>query len=596
MGFRRLSIQDLSPSGHQPMVFGEGRYVLMFNGEIYNHRDLRMKHLPGLPHQSSGDTEVLGQMLERLPLEQVLEELRGMFAFIWYDRHTKSVIAARDRFGIKPLFYHGGAQKLYISSEIRSLLHLDIGRELCNSGLGDYLATGSVQAPHSILKDVACLPPGHLIRWTKDSGAAITGWYQAQWKPATAWIKGGMDEWREHVRQTILGSIQAHLVSDVEVGVFLSGGLDSSLLACAMTHLGHNKIKAFSIGYEQGAGVPDESGIAAKTAQHLGAKYECDVISSAQIHGHFDQYIQAVDQPTGDALNTYLAARVASRSVKVALSGVGVDEWFGGYTYHRALQSARSMGLMHPALRGAMPLMERLLGEEGLGRFHPALRKISQLSRLLKGHNIIGIQNNARQFFTYSELRDASLFNHAAKWEPAISLRELERMAPGSLRNQLLALEHHTFLQNTLLRDADWASMAHSLEVRTPYVDAAVFDLAAMLPPDAKFTASQGKRVIRECFTDILPPWILEDRQKKTFTLPKTRWMQEPVWKEHIQDVLRSERFRSRGFISPPAIEQTLRNFYQTRDHTPPSFIASQKVWLLFVLEKWLRTHIDDSN
>ena len=593
VGFRRLSILDLSPAGHQPMVFANGRYVLAFNGEIYNFRDLRTRFLAGVEHHSTGDTEVLGQMLERMPVENVLPELRGMFAFVWYDTREEVVVAARDHYGIKPLYFHSEVESLYVSSEIRALLELGIGRELNSAALLDCLSVGSVQSPGSILMGVRNLPPGHLLRWSQTDGLKMQGWYRATWKPKSEWMKGGMPAWREAVRETVFNSIRAHLESDVEVGVFLSGGLDSSLVASAMRHLGHTKLKAFSIGYEQDAGVPDESSTAARTAEYLGADFECEIITSAGLLSDFDSYIRAMDQPTGDALNTYLASRLAARSVKVAMSGVGIDEWFGGYTYHRALQRARETGLTHPLLRMAMPALERLFAEKGLGRYHPGFHKAGQLARLLKSGSLIDIHTTVRSFFKQHELADSPLLGGFDAWPAPYSEEELTTVAPDSFRHRLFALETRTFLQNTLLRDADWASMAHSLELRTPFVDTGIFELAATLPPEAKLTPASGKHVIRECFKDILPPWILDDKKKKTFTLPKMKWMRENAWRERIQDVLRSDRFRNRGILSQRATEQALDDFYSHSFTGISGFLASQKVWILFVLEEWMRAHID---
>ena len=594
IGFRRLSILDLSLAGHQPMVFGNGRHVLAFNGEIYNHRELRTRLLAGVEHRSSGDTEVLGQLLERLPVEQVLAELRGMYAFLWYDTREQVLVAARDRYGIKPLYFHAAEGRLALASELRALLELEVARDLDPSGLLDYLAVGSVQSPSSILREVINVPPGHRLQWSQAHGIKMEPWYRPSWQAKPAWMKGGMPAWREAVRKTVFASIQAHLESDVEIGVFLSGGLDSSLVASVMRHLGHGKLKAFSIGYEQDAGVPDESSIAARTADYLGAKFECEVITSADVLAGFDSYIQAMDQPTGDALNTYLVSRVAARSVKVAMSGVGVDEWFGGYTYHRALQAAWSAGLMRPGLNKVMPTMARLLCPKGLGRLHPIFLKASHLAGLLQAPDLIGIHTLARSFFRRDDFTDSQQLGGLAAWRGAFTPDELRQDAPGSMRHQLFALETSTFLQNTLLRDCDWSSMAHSLELRTPFVDQEVFELAAHLPPEAKLTCRSSKRVMRECFQDILPPWILDDRKKKTFTLPKMKWMREKAWAERIQDTLRSARWQDRGFMSRRATALALNDFYSTATAGDSGFLRSQKVWLLFVLEEWLRAHIDN--
>lgn len=590
LGFRRLSIQDLSAAGHQPMVFGNGRFVLTFNGEIYNFRELRQKHLENIPHRSSGDTEVLGQMLERMPVGEVLNALRGMFAFVWYDSHLGKVVAARDQFGIKPLYFWADGGRLCAGSELKSLVRIVPGLSLDPDGLRSYLAFGSVSAPDSMLCGVKSLQAGECLEWDQADGPLVRRWNRQQWKPSGQRMKGGMPEWREAVRESVFGSVQAHLVSDVEVGVFLSGGLDSSLLACAMHHLGHPKLKAFSIGYEQDVGVPDESGIAERTARHLGASFEKEVITSAGLFADFDRYILAMDQPTGDALNTYLASRVAAKSVKVAMSGVGVDEWFGGYTYQKAMYLSHRLGLTGSAARKMLPLLQAVCGENALGKTHPAFRKASQLFRILAHPDLVAMHAASRRFFHDDQIGHIGTGRSGPS---SLGMEELREMAPDSFRNQLLALDSAGFLRHTLLRDADWSSMAHSLELRTPFVDKAIFELAAALPPEAKLTASGGKRVFRECFTDILPHWILDDRKKKTFTLPKADWMRKPQWRERIGDTLRSQRFDDRGIMGRRIVEKTLDDFYSFRRGRSDFFAVCQKVWLLFVLEEWCRHHID---
>lgn len=592
MGFRRLSIQDLSPAGHQPMVFGNGRFILTFNGEIYNFRELRRKHLGDVPHHSSGDTEVLGQMLERMPVIEVLSALRGMFAFIWYDTHLESVVAARDQFGIKPLYFEAKAGQICIGSELKSLIQLSPERSLNPDGLHSYLAFGSVSAPSSILSGVQSLGPGEWLEWNKADGLRTGSWNQQKWKPSEQWMKGGMSEWRETVRETVFASLKAHLVSDVEVGVFLSGGIDSSLVACAMHHLGHEKLKAFSIGYEQDVGVPDESGIAERTARHLGADFEREIITSSGLFEDFDKYIRAMDQPTGDALNTYLASRVAAKSVKVAMSGVGVDEWFGGYTYQKALYSAHKLGLTGATARIAIPILQAICGESALGKSHSAFRKIAQLLRILRHPDLVAMHAESRRFFADHEIAGA-VTGSVVSSPASLTMETLREIAPDSFRNQLLALDSAGFLRNTLLRDADWSSMAHSLELRTPFVDRGVFGLASALPPDAKLTSSGGKKVFRECFTDILPDWILNDTKKKTFTLPKADWMRKPIWRNRIEDTLRSRSFSDRGILEKGMVEKVLGDFYSFRRGRSDFFVVCQKVWLLFVLEEWCRHHVD---
>lgn len=599
IGFRRLSIQDLSEHGDQPMTFDEGRYVLVFNGEIYNHHDLRQTHLEGVAHQSTGDTEVLGQMLERLPLTEVLPLLRGMFAFLWFDTKTGELLAARDRFGIKPLYYQVDAKKISLASELKSLIVLEKEVHVDRHGLASFLASGSVASPSTMIEGLHCLQPGHFLRWSlakSEDGVQIEKWHILKWKPKSEWLQGGMPAWREETRERVFDSIRAHLVSDVEVGVFLSGGIDSSLVACAMKHVGHEKLKAFSVGYEQDSGVPDESSVAERTAKHLGAKFSREIVTSDSLFEDFDSYIAVMDQPTGDALNTYLASKVAGREVKVVMSGVGVDEWFGGYRFHRAFLQAENAGLLKlPGRRvGAAALLQ-------IFKLLPAgLKKrgaqAQYFAELMQECGLRELQLAARTFFNEDDLLRNGF------WAREIQRDRLgddwfKAVAPDSFSHQLYALETESFLQNTLLRDADWASMSQSIELRTPFVDQGIFELSAMLPPEAKLTPKINKRVFRECFTDILPEWITADQKKKTFTLPKSKWMRERRWYERIQDVLRSESFESRGILKKATLAATLDDFHAARQaHKHAAFVRDQKIWMLFILEEWLRCHLDSVN
>ncbi|MCB1210803.1 MAG: asparagine synthase (glutamine-hydrolyzing), partial [Verrucomicrobiales bacterium] len=332
MGFRRLSILDLSAAGHQPMVFGDGRYTLTFNGEIYNFRDLRARL--GEPQlASSGDTAVLGTLLATLPVEQALERLRGMFAFAFWDAEREELLAARDPFGIKPLYYrHNADGSLWIGSELKAVHRLSgSDSKTSRQAVAQYLRWGAVQAPETLFEDIKCLPPGHLLRW-KQGKLVIKRYFTPAWPSQDDWVADPAEQ-RRLTRETVLSSVQAHLVADVPVGVFLSGGLDSTLMTACMKHLGQSDIQAFSIGYSDDAGVPDETDAAEQTARHYGCRFVRERVSAELLESKMDRYLQQLDQPTGDALNTWLVSEVAAQHVKVTLSGLGADEWFGGYNY-----------------------------------------------------------------------------------------------------------------------------------------------------------------------------------------------------------------------------------------------------------------------
>ena len=584
LGFRRLSILDLSPSGRQPMTFGSGRYVLVFNGEIYNFRELR-ETLPKREYRSTGDSELLGALLEQQPLAEVLPQLRGMFSFAWWDNQERTLVVARDHFGIKPLYYRSAPGELFIGSELRTVAALSRGsRKFSPRALAQYFRWGAVQAPDTIFEGIECLPPGHLLRWR--AGEVTTErWFTPSWPGKKDWTAS-----RSDVRKTVLASVESHLVSDVPVGVFLSGGLDSSLMAACMRHLGQRDIQAFSIGYEENAGVPDESDVAARTAGHFGCRFVRERLTSGSLLGRLDGYLQSLDQPTGDALNTYLASQLAAQHVKVTLSGLGADEWFAGYNYHRLAHLARMSPFSRMALgrvtgAGAR-LVESLLpsGMKGHKAWKALLyasggagqspAEVHALGRTILSpatvSRLLGVVNSETHRWTEDLPGRAAL------------IRDIDLRAPDSWLNQLLLLETEAYLANTLLRDNDGTSMAHSLELRVPLVDREIFALAGRVAPSHKLGLTTGKKVLREAFRDLLPDWINDDRQKKTFTLPLMKWMRQPQWQSRIRDTLAAATV-----VDPLEAGKVAERYFSSSADTKAAWHISQPVWMLFVLESW---------
>lgn len=586
LGFRRLAILDLSPAGRQPMSFGGGRYTLAFNGEIYNFAQLKAA-LPAQDFQSSGDTAVLGSMLSQRPVNEVLPQLRGMFAFAWWDAQERSLVVARDHFGIKPLYYALRGGELFLGSELRSVARLaQLPITLSKRALAQYFRWGAVQAPDTVIDGVECLPPGHLLRWSNGE-LKIERWFTPSWPDRSEWQAD-----RKEVRQAVLDSVEAHLVSDVPVGVFLSGGLDSSLMAACMRHLGQNDVQAFSIGYEENAGVPDETDVAERTAKHLGCRFVRERLTANSLFGKLDGYLGSLDQPTGDALNTYLVSQLAAQHVKVTLSGLGADEWFAGYNYHRLLKLARLSPLSHVALgrvtgAGAR-FVEALLPQRVKG--HKAWKALLYASGGA-GQTPAEVQAQGRTILSPASVAALlGMVNHEAhRCTEDIPLRQslindLDHRAPDSWLNQLLLLETETYLANTLLRDNDCTSMAHSVELRVPLVDRDIFTLAGRVAPGDKLGLSTGKKILREAFRDLLPEWINHDTQKKTFTLPLMKWMRTPPWKSRILDTLKNPR----AVDAHAARRLTDRYFADTTD-SKAAWHLSQPVWMLFVLEEWIR-------
>lgn len=594
MGFRRLAIQDLSLASHQPMKFEGGRYCLTFNGEIYNFKQLRS----GLPHvswRSSGDTEVLGEWLTQRGLTETLDQLRGMFAFVLWDKSAKVVRAARDHFGIKPLYYsQSNSGTLILGSEWRSV-HQVRGDsfELDTQALDDYLRTGSVAGTFTMSRSIHSLPPGHYLEWSQTTGELkilpyvnLADWWSED-QP-----KFSPEEALEQVRHGFANSVRAHLVSDVPVGAFLSGGLDSSLMVALMREAGQSEIKAFSIGYEGDAGVPDETSAAEETANY----YQCDftklTLNSKSLFEKFDGYLSSLDQPTGDGLNTYLVSQLASSQVKTALSGLGADEWFAGYNYHR---------LIYLSKRAPFSWLSKIpLSRWGIGVLHPQLPtglaehkawKAIQYASGFHGQSVASMQRAARTIFQSQERQSVYLSNELKKL--AQNVPQAGQDLSQDWLKSLLLKETSTYLPDTLLRDNDFTSMAHSLELRVPCVDREIFELAGRVASADKLNLRQGKAVLRKAFEEILPPWIVEDKVKKTFTLPLMKWLQEPCWKERIYDTFQKSWFCDRGIFEIREVNKLLESLYTNKISDKRAWRLTQKVWLLFILESWVQRHAD---
>ena len=597
-GFQRLAILDLSECGRQPMTFGGGRFSQVFNGEIYNFKELR-KGLGSVELASSGDSVVLGSLLASRPLEGVLAELRGMFAFSWWDRENQELVAARDPFGIKPLYYTQNAQgDMLVGSELRALKNLaHASAEISKKALAEFFRWGAVQSPNSMLGEVKCLPPGHYLKW-KNGELEIQRYFTPQWPGQAGWITDPVEQ-RALMKEGFLSSLKAHLIADVPVGVFLSGGIDSTLMAAGMKHLGCEEIQAFSIGYEDEAGVPDETDAAFRTAEFLGCEFVRERVSSKSLFESLDDYFASLDQPSGDALNTWLVSRLAAKEVKVAVSGLGADEWFGGYNYMRLVALASKLSAGAPLQAIAGPMIAAL----GKG-LPPGIQSKQIWKAVLYASGGAGTKpsewyETARSIFDCDEVAktmgvstaQVSDWTVGSEWMSSL-FDEVGSRAPDSRLNQLLLLETEGYLANTLLRDNDGTSMAHSLELRVPLVDPEIFRLAGRLSPSCKAGLDGGKKILRESMKELLPSWIAEDKKKKTFTLPLMKWMRKPDWQDRIQDVLGSQACKNRGWVEPKEVSRILETYRTTGIDNKGGWKLSQQVWMLFVLESWAEQNL----
>jgi len=544
----RLSILDLSRAGHQPMQTPDGGLHITFNGEIYNFQELRgALEREGVIFHTRTDTEVLLRLYEREG-EAMLAKLRGMFAFAIWDGPKRRCFLARDPLGIKPLYYTMRGGRLAFASELRALQAAGLaGGGLDAGALMGYFKTGSVAEPHTLLTDVHSLEAGHCLIW-HNGRLARNGYWRMGFAPEEMAPARAVAE----VRAALVESMAAHFVSDVPVGVFLSGGIDSTALVALAREAGHGELATFSIGVDD-EGL-DESSVAKRTAAHFGTTHHEMRLDATAASVLFEGFLQAMDQPSIDGLNTFSVSSFArEQGMKVVLSGLGGDELFAGYksfdAVPRLASAARMVRLIPGAGSAAGWMMER---------FAPShkLRRIGSL--LQKPASIQGAAACFRGIFSTHEARllaagylDCSPDN-IRSW-PDQPLRARDP------RDAVSECELRFYMRNQLLKDSDVMSMAHGLELRVPLVDRVLFERMSRIPPALRLRS--GKQMLLEAVPEI-PKWV-SGAPKRGFVFPFEKWLKEQ-WAESFA------RATARAPFKNPT-------WYQR--------------WSIFMLDTWLERH-----
>ena len=522
-GFRRLSILDLSPAGHQPMTNPDTGDRLIFNGEIYNFRSLRAElECRGVRFRSSGDTEVLLRALSAWG-EATLDRLDGMFAFAFHHAASGRVLLARDPLGIKPLYVAHVKNTLVFASEIRTVLASGlVPDDLDPAGIAAYFAYGSPQDPLTIHRHIRSMPTG-AYAWI-DLASVESGQTAARryWSFPTPQPMGAADA-AGLMRSEIESAVADQCVSDVPLGVFLSGGIDSAVLA-GFAQAGNSSISTFSVGFE-GVGVEDELADAAATAKAIGTHHFQTVLDADWIQSQWQQWLKAADRPSIDGLNMYIVSgSVSDLGTKVALSGLGADEIFGGYSNFRTVPAL----LRYARLFASVPRRLRIAaGRLAFAPFRRSRRKRA-LSLLSAEPSILGLLLSVRRLLDDDDLQSLGLSAKSLGLRPdflpqeAIDHLALEGLDPF---HAISRAECGLYMNNTLLRDADVNSMAHSIEVRVPFLGRTVVENAFRLPTDVLAPPNfPPKHVLREAAASTLPRFIF-DRPKKGFSLPIGDWM-----------------------------------------------------------------------
>jgi len=508
----RLAIIDLSKAAHQPMGTPDGRYTITYNGEIYNYQKLRKRlEAAGEKFYSQSDTEVILKMYARKGAKCV-QFLRGMFAFVIWDSKKKTAFAARDPLGIKPLYYLRTKNRFVFASELRSVLASRLSAQtLSSSGLVSYFSRGTVEEPNTIISDIKMLPAGTHLAWHAGK-TKVRRYWRLDHTPKQIDPKKAV----AITRLALQDSIRAHFVGDVPVGIFLSGGIDSTALLALAKKATKKTINTYSIAFSK----PEwnEGEIAKKTAKHFGSNHTEFLISPEEARPLFYEFLDAVDQPTIDGFNTYCVSQLASqKGEKVVLSGLGADELFAGYksfeTIPEILTKTHKLRSLTPILRTTSKFISVLLPV----KHRRILDAASQPGSVATAHRSL------RGIFSMTEsLALAKSFTGKPASEPKLR----EPSAEGQF-NMISELELTTYMRNQLLRDGDVASMASGLELRVPFIDKVFIDQINTIPSNIRLRL--GKKLLIDAVPEI-PKWVL-NRPKQGFRFPFDEWFSDE-WKD----------------------------------------------------------------
>jgi asparagine synthase (glutamine-hydrolysing) len=573
LGMRRLSIIDLE-TGRQPVRNEDGTIWAVLNGEIYNYQELR-RDLEGRGHvfKTSSDTETVVHLYEEHGTDCVVR-MRGMFALALWDQSRRRLLLARDRLGIKPLHYAEAGGRLVFASELKAILSVPaIERRLGWPAVGHLLTSLTTPIDATIVEGVRKLEPGHRLIATPEGGLRIERYWDLRFEPDRRLTEA---DCAARLRDLVHESVRLHLASDVPLGAFLSGGVDSSAVVATMARLQGRPVKTFSIGFAEGDF--DELPHARRVAERFGTEHH-ELVLRPDAIGVLDDLVWHLDEPFGDpsAIPTYMVSKLAAEQVTVVLTGDGGDELFAGYDKYAVEGRERRCDLLPEIARGALGRLSALLPDGVRGRNllrHLALggdRRYLDAATLFRG------EDQARLLLPAARERMAGE-------DPWRRQSALLAEAGGHWRSALQLLDLKTYLPLDILTKVDRMSMAHSLEARVPFLDHRLVEFAATIPPELALRRGVRKRVLKRAFEGILPREIL-GRRKQGFAVPLGRWFRGRL-DGFARDLLLSESSRRRGILNPAYVGDLL-------DRQRAGAALDWHLWTLISLELWCRTFLD---
>jgi asparagine synthase (glutamine-hydrolysing) len=582
LGHTRLSIIDPSPAGRQPMFDAGHEVVIVFNGEIYNYPELRKELLSeGVTLRSRCDTEVILYLYRKYGTN-CPKYLRGMFAFAIWDRKAKRLFAARDRIGIKPFYYYLDERRLAFASEIKAIIQIpNLNLTLSLPAIANYFTYGHSLAPQTIYEKIQKLPPGH---WIMVEGRGVT--LQRYWDvPVTENTRNGeFGRCTKELLGLLIDSVRRHLIADVPVGVFLSGGIDSSLIAALAARQKSEPVQTFSVGFDVG-GHYSELGSARLVASAIGSNHHELVVQSFNVPTLLEKLVWHYDEPFADAacMPTYLIAEFARHSVKVILSGEGGDEVFGGYRRYITQ-------LLSPYYRRFAWFFQK---SSSLRRMIESRRGLRRLKKVLESFDFADEDERYPHWLTIftptlrKEFFDGALQEFEHTYDAAEIYRRRFAQADSDSVNRLLYVDIKTWLPDTYLEKVDKATMAVGLEARVPLLDHPVVEYAFSLPGTYKISKFRKKRILRAAAAGLVPDSILS-KPKHGFSVPLDEWFRTPL-AGYAREVMLDGRLEGRGYFRRGAIERLLKlHWCRQNDY-------GTQIWQLLNFELWHRCYADAS-
>jgi len=568
-GHNRLAIIDLSPTGAQPMTDPATGNWLVFNGEIYNFAELRVAlQKLGKTFRGRSDTEVILQAYAQWQ-EACVTRFRGIFAFALWEAKARKLFLARDHLGVKPLYYAATTDGLIFSSEVRGVLASGaVERKLDVDALAGYLRYGSVQEPGSLVHGVASLPPGHGMSWTLQAGLEAP---QRYWSPLAAVSDSPPPDAISRLRAELEQAVRLQLVADVPLGVFLSGGIDSSAIASLACRASAQPINTFCIGFEEAA--YDESEYARQIAVEIGSRHRELILTAREVRPQLTSVLAAYDQPSADGMNTYFISEViVKQGMKVALSGLGGDEVFAGYN---GFAKPRKLEALAPLLRATAWLPGMLNG----GR--PA-------KAAWQGWAEFGEADLSAPYFAsrlvYNQRWVRALLANFERLPPSLWRKREQAMVAGTRGldavNRLSVLEMQHYMLSTLLRDSDQMSMAHGLELRVPLLDHKLVEQSLALPGAMKLDAARQKPCLLDAMGDALPA-ISYSHPKQGFVFPLERWFRDELMAPLEEFFLGEAEALPWG----RAMRAELWRLFQQGQ------LGWARLWTIYLVDWWVRAH-----